>query len=142
MNKAALLAAFGFSLALPAFAQLDKDDPDAELASFKLPPGFEANLFASEREGIVKPIQIRWDARGRLWVIQSTTYPQLIPGEIPNDKVLILEDTEHTGHADKVTVFADHLMIPTGLELAPVSPMPWKLRRLPPRATPRPATAR
>jgi len=43
----------------------------------------------------------------------------LIPGEVPNDKVLILEDTDHTGRADKVTVFADHLMIPTGLEIAP-----------------------
>jgi putative heme-binding domain-containing protein len=123
MNRAAFFAALGFSLAFPAFGELDKDDPDAELASFRLPPGFEANLFASERDGVVKPIQIRWDARGRLWVIQSTTYPQLIPGDIPNDKVLILEDTEHTGHADKVTVFADHLMIPTGLELAPVAPI-------------------
>jgi putative heme-binding domain-containing protein len=122
MKRAAFYAVLGFSLAFPAFGELDHDDPEAELASFRLPPGFEANLFASERDGVVKPIQIRWDARGRLWVIQSTTYPQLIPGEIPNDKVLILEDTEHTGHADKVTVFADHLMIPTGLELAPVAP--------------------
>jgi len=122
MIRAVIFAALGLCLALPAFGELDKDDPDAELASFKLPPGFEANLFASERDGVVKPIQIRWDARGRLWVIQSTTYPQLVPGDIPNDKVLILEDTEHTGHADKVTVFADHLMIPTGLELAPVAP--------------------
>jgi len=75
MNRTAFLAALGLSLALPAFGELDKDDPDAELASFQLPPGFEANLFASEREGVIKPIQIRWDARGRLWVIQSTTYP-------------------------------------------------------------------
>ena len=75
-------------------AEPDRDDPAAELASFKLPPGFEANLFASEKDGVVKPIQMRWDTRGRLWVIQSTTYPQLVPGEVPNDKVLILEDPE------------------------------------------------
>ena len=124
MNKAAFFAAISVGLSIPAFAELDKDDPEAELASFKLPPGFEANLYASEREGVIKPIQIRWDARGRLWVIQSTTYPQLVPGEIPDDKVLILEDTEHTGRADKVTVFADHLMIPTGLELAPAPALP------------------
>ena len=63
---------------------------------------------------------MRWDARGRLWVIQSKTYPQLKPGETPNDKVLSLEDTAFQRvHADKVTVFADGLMIPTGLEIAP-----------------------
>ena len=103
------------------FAEPDKDDPAAELASFKLPPGFQANLFASEKDGVIKPIQMRWDTRGRLWVIQSTTYPQLVPGEVPNDKVLILEDTTGAGKADKVTVFADGLMIPTGLEIAPTS---------------------
>ncbi|MEO6787063.1 MAG: PVC-type heme-binding CxxCH protein [Chthoniobacteraceae bacterium] len=98
-------------------AEVDHDDPAAELASFTLPEGFEANLFASEKDGVVKPIQIRWDSRGRLWVLGSTTYPQLKPGEEPNDKIVILEDTKHTGHADKTTVFADGLMIPTGLEL-------------------------
>lgn len=97
----------------------DRDAPETELASFKLPPGFEVNLFASERDGVLKPIQMRWDARGRLWVIGSTTYPQIKPGEVANDKVWILEDTKRGGYADKVTVFADGLMIPTGLEIAP-----------------------
>jgi glucose/arabinose dehydrogenase len=98
----------------------DKDDPAAELASFKLADGFEANLFASEKDGIIKPIQMRWDERGRLWVIGSKTYPQVKPDEEPNDKVWILEDTDHDGRADKTTVFADGLMIPTGIEMAPV----------------------
>ena len=98
-------------------ADLDPNDPSAELASFTLPVGFEANLFASEKDGVVKPIQMRWDARGRLWVLGSTTYPQLKPGEEPQDKIVILEDTKHTGRADKTTVFAEGLMIPTGLEL-------------------------
>ncbi len=98
-------------------AEVDQNDPAAELASFKLPEGFEANLFASEKDGVVKPIQMRWDSRGRLWVLGSTTYPQLKPGEEPNDKIIILEDTKHTGRADKTTVFADGLLIPTGLEL-------------------------
>ena len=109
-----------FTAIPPAFAdEPDRNSPEAELASFKLPPGFEIHLWASERDGVAKPIQMRWDARGRLWVIQSTTYPQLKPGETPNDKVLILEDTKRGGYADKVTVFADGLMIPTGLEIAP-----------------------
>ncbi len=109
-----LLAAMSLHAAEP-----DRDSPEAELASFKLPPGFKIELWASERDGVAKPIQIRWDSRGRLWVIQSTTYPQLVPGTTPNDKVLILEDTKHSGYADKVTTFADGLMVPTGLEIAP-----------------------
>jgi putative heme-binding domain-containing protein len=117
------LSIFGFAL-VASFAsvtsaqtELDPNDPAAELASFHLPEGFEANLFASEKDGVVKPIQMRWDARGRLWVLGSTTYPQLKPGEEPHDKIVILEDTKHAGRADRTTVFAEGLMIPTGLEL-------------------------
>jgi putative heme-binding domain-containing protein len=105
-----------FELGTSAFAA-DRDDPASELASFKLAPGFEANLFASESDGIVKPIQSRFDARGRLWVVGSTVYPQLEPGQVPNDKVIILEDTDGDGRADKSTVFADGLFIPTGIEI-------------------------
>lgn len=112
------------SFVVPSPAQEpDRNAPETELASFKLPPGFEINLFASERDGLMKPIQMRWDTRGRLWVIGSTTYPQIKPGETPNDKVWILEDTKGGGYADKVTVFADGLMIPTGLEVAPQFPI-------------------
>ena len=50
-------------------------------------------------------------------MIGSSVYPQLEPGQVPNDKVLVLEDTDHDGICDKVTVFADGLMIPTGIEL-------------------------
>jgi putative heme-binding domain-containing protein len=92
-------------------------DPAAELASFQIADGFEISLFASEADGLIKPIQIRFDARGRLWVIGTTVYPQLEPGQKPNDKVLILEDADHDGHVDSVKTFADGLMIPTGLEL-------------------------
>lgn len=92
--------------------------PEQQAASFKLAPGFEVNLFASEADGVVNPIQMRWDERGRLWVAGSEVYPQLQPGQKANDKVIILEDTDQDGRADKTTVFADGLMIPTGLEIA------------------------
>src|SRR2546423_9018485 len=101
-----------------ALCAQESDDPSAELASFQIAEGFEVNLFASERDGVVKPIQIRFDARGRLWVIGSTVYPQIEPGQAPNDKLLILEDTAGEGRCGKTTVFAEGLMIPTGLELA------------------------
>jgi putative heme-binding domain-containing protein len=93
------------------------DDPASELATFQIADEFEVNLFASETNGVVKPIQIRFDARGRLWVIGSTVYPQIEPGQKPDDKVLVLEDTNRDGRADRTTVFADGLMIPTGLEV-------------------------
>ena len=110
-------AALALSLGPAAFGQArDLDTPAAELASFTLAEGFTASLFASETDGVVKPIQIRFDARGRLWVIGSTVYPQIQPGQDPQDKVLILEDTDGDGRSDKTTVFAEGLMIPTGLE--------------------------
>lgn len=91
--------------------------PEKELASFTIAEGFEVSLFASEKDGIVKPIAHRFDRLGRLWVIGSTTYPQVKPGEEPNDYVKIVEDTDGDGKADKVTTFADGLYIPTGLEV-------------------------
>lgn len=112
--RALILAAT--SAVLPAIAAPDRDDPAAELASFTLAEGFEANLFASEVDGVIKPIQMRFDALGRLWVIGSSVYPQIEPGQEPDDKVLILEDTNDDGRCDKTTVFARGLMIPTGLE--------------------------
>ncbi len=111
-----LLALFFTPVQSPA-QNPDSDDPAAELASFQVADGFDVHLFASEKDGVVKPIQIRFDTRGRLWVIGSTVYPQIKPGETPNDKVLILEDAQMRGRCDKVTVFADGLTIPTGLEL-------------------------
>ncbi len=91
--------------------------PEKELASFIIAEGFEVSLFASEKDGIAKPIAHRFDRLGRLWVIGSTTYPQVKPGEEPNDYVKIVEDTDGDGKADKVTTFAEGLYIPTGLEV-------------------------
>ena len=91
---------------------------EAERSEFKVDPRFEVNLFAGEEEfpDIAAPIQIRWDARGRLWVSCSTTYPHVYPGNEPNDKLVILEDTDGDGRADQSTVFADDLHIPLSFE--------------------------
>ncbi|HAM71327.1 MAG TPA: hypothetical protein DCM86_06760 [Verrucomicrobiales bacterium] len=101
----------------PRGAAADPHDPATELASLRVLPGFQVNLFASENEGVVKPIQIRFDPQGRLWVAGSTVYPQIEPGQAANDKIVVLEDTDGDGRADRSTVFADGLMVPTGLEL-------------------------
>jgi len=93
--------------------------PEDELAAFDVDPRFDVNLFASEEEfpDIACPIQMRWDARGRLWVSCSTTYPHVYPGQKPNDKLVILEDLDGDGKADKSTVFADDLHIPLSFVL-------------------------
>lgn len=92
---------------------------EKELAAFKIDPRFEVNLFAGEEQfpEIANPIQMRWDNRGRLWVCCSLTYPHVYPGNEPNDKLVILEDVDGDGRADKSTVFAEDLHIPLSFEL-------------------------
>lgn len=94
--------------------------PAGEREAFRVDPRFEVNLFASEEQfpDLAKPIQMRWDTRGRLWVSCSTTYPQVTPGQEPNDKIVILEDTDQDGRADTCKVFAEGLNIPLSFEFA------------------------
>ncbi|HEX3149356.1 MAG TPA: c-type cytochrome [Gemmataceae bacterium] len=88
--------------------------PAEELASFKLPPGFKAQLVASEPD-ILKPMQIAFDAKGRLWVPTSREYPFAAIGRPGTDKLFVLEDFGPDGKARKVSVFADDLNIPIGI---------------------------
>ena len=89
-------------------------DPQAELEAFQIAEGFEVSLFAAEPM-VIKPIQMNWDADGRLWVVTSTAYPHLKTGEQANDKISVLEDTDGDGKADKSTIFAEGLLTPTGI---------------------------
>jgi glucose/arabinose dehydrogenase len=93
--------------------------PEESRGTFTLPEGYEANLFASEQEfpDLKKPVQMTFDAKGRLWVTTMGSYPMYLPGKPVDDKVLIFEDTDGDGRADKQTVFADKLHVPTGIEL-------------------------
>lgn len=90
---------------------------EAERKSFKLADGYEVNLFADETDGIANPVCMRWDPAGRLWVLCTWAYPQLKPVDKPNDKLLILTDTNGDGRADKTKVFAEGLNMPTGFAL-------------------------
>ncbi len=80
----------------------------------------KGNLFADEKmfPELAKPVQMSFDAKGRLWVACWPTYPHWKPKEEMNDKLLILEDTDGDGKADKKTVWADNLHCPTGFEFA------------------------
>ena len=90
-----------------------------EQAAFKVDPRFEVNCFASEEDfpEMACPIAMRWDKHGRLWVSTSVTYPHIYPGQKPCDKIIILEDTDQDGKADKCTTWADDLHIPLSFVL-------------------------
>lgn len=90
---------------------------EEELASFTVAEGYTVELYASEEQGVIKPTAMRWDEQGRLWVLTSPTYPQLKPGHLPGDRLIVLEDTNSDGRPDRSKVFVDHLNIPLGFEL-------------------------
>ncbi|NQX01329.1 ThuA domain-containing protein [bacterium] len=92
--------------------------PEDSMKLAQVPVGFELSLFASEPD-IVNPIFVNWDEKGRAFVIQTTDYPNnLHAGNLGNDKIIICEDTDSDGRADKFTTFADKLSIPTSLVFA------------------------
>jgi glucose/arabinose dehydrogenase len=83
--------------------------PAEQQSDLTVADGYSLNLFASEEEfpDLKNPVQIAFDARGRLWVVIMPSFPHTVPGEQPHDKILILEDTNRDGKADRSTVFAD-----------------------------------
>src|SRR6266699_2099843 len=71
--------------------------PEETQRKFKVPPGFEVRLFASEPE-VVNPVAMTWDERGRLWVLELNEYPKGAPkSQKGRDRIKILEDTDPTG---------------------------------------------
>lgn len=103
----------------PAWTQnslrdIPSPDVQRQLESFQVAEGLEVSLYAADPL-VIKPIQMNWDADGRLWVVSSTVYPHLKPGETANDKIFVLEDTNGDGKVDKSTVFAEGLITPTGI---------------------------
>ena len=92
--------------------------PENSLKLAQVPVGYDISLFASEPD-IVNPIHITWDDRGRAYVIQTVDYPNnLQAGNIGHDLIHLCEDTTGDGKADKFTLFADKLSIPTSAVFA------------------------
>lgn len=121
MNKSILLffvvasaIISGFVFSLP-----DPHDPRAALQTMQVPKGFVVQQFAAEP--LVKnPTNLEVDERGRVWVTESHNY-DVSPAEFDpkGDKVIILEDGNGDGKADKRTVFFEHpgMKAPMGLLL-------------------------
>ena len=94
--------------------------PQAQ-TKIKVAPGYKIELFADEKTfpDLANPVQVAFDNKGRLWVATMASYPHYRIGDpLPEDKLIILEDTNNDGKADKQTNFADDLHIPIGFEIA------------------------
>ena len=100
----------------PELRYLEAEEAIKEMTT---PPAFEVKLFASEEmfRELAKPVQIDFDNKGRLWAACMPTYPQWKPGDArPSDRLLIFEDTDNDGRADKCKVFYDRLHCSTSFE--------------------------
>ena len=83
---------------------MNNHDPNSQLENFELLPDYQVNLFAADPM-FANPVHMHWDSKGRLWVACSWAYPQLKPGDVADDKIIILEDTDDDGVADKSNRF-------------------------------------
>jgi putative membrane-bound dehydrogenase-like protein len=92
--------------------------PEESLRRMKVADGFEVKLFAAEPM-VVNPIAMTVDEKGRVWVIECFEYPKRTPkGKMPRDRIVILEDTDGDGVADKRTVFAEGKDFPVSFDMA------------------------
>ncbi|MDG1833527.1 MAG: c-type cytochrome [Verrucomicrobiota bacterium] len=83
--------------------------------------GYKIELFADEGRfpDLANPVQMAFDNKGRLWVATMASYPHYRIGDPhPKDKLIIFEDTNNDGKADKQINFADDLHIPIGFEIS------------------------
>jgi putative heme-binding domain-containing protein len=120
--RIAVCTAVAASLIIPAVISADEPtiaasafrSPADEMNTFNLPPGFEAQLVASEPD-IQKPINLAFDAKGRLWVTCTIEYPFPAAEGKGRDSVKVLSEFGPDGKAGKVETFADGLNIPIGV---------------------------
>jgi putative membrane-bound dehydrogenase-like protein len=93
--------------------------PEESLAAFTMAEGYEINLYASELTApLHSPAAMTFDSLGRLWVACIPSQPHAKPDRAPTDSVVVLEDADRDGVAEKFTVFHDQLYLPMGLEVA------------------------
>jgi len=104
----------------------EPETPAEQRKRFHLPPGFEIQLVATEPE-INKPMNMAFDAIGRLWVTTSTEYPWPAPtNRAARDRLMIFDDFGPDGKARKVTEFAGGLNIPIGVYPFRTDATHWK----------------
>jgi putative membrane-bound dehydrogenase-like protein len=90
--------------------------PEEAIRHYVHPEGFELRLFVAEDQLDGKPIAMNWDERGRLWLALTQDYPnELQPEGRGRDRIVVCEDEDGDGRADRVRLFADRLSIPTSV---------------------------
>ena len=91
---------------------------ESAIGNMEVAKGMKVNLFADEAmfPELVNPVQMAFDTKGRLWIAAWESYPHWKPKDKMDDKLLILEDTNGDGKADKCKTFAGGLHNPTGFE--------------------------
>ncbi len=93
---------------------------DKALDTFKIAPGFELQLFAAEPM-VVDPVAMAWDGDGRAWVVEMRGYMPDVAGtnetKLKVGKIVVLEDTNNDGKADKKTEFLDELIMPRAIAM-------------------------
>lgn len=91
---------------------------EAAIAKMTVHSGMKVNLFAAEDQfpELVNPVQMAWDVKGRLWVSAWRNYPERTPDSKIGDSLLVFEDTNGDGKADKCTHFLDDLNAATGFQ--------------------------
>jgi mono/diheme cytochrome c family protein/glucose/arabinose dehydrogenase len=93
--------------------------PEAELATFHLPPGYRAELVASEPM-VIDPVAVDFDTEGRLWVVEMPGFMPDTSGtdsREPTGRVVVLEDDNDDGRMDRRTVFLDKLILPRAIKV-------------------------
>src|SRR4051812_6409354 len=94
------------------------------ISTFTTAEGLEVSLFASEPL-IQNPTNIDIDPRGRVWAVEAVNYRTTMRNwgmlRPEGDRVVILEDTDHDGVADKETTFwqSTELKAPLGICVLP-----------------------
>ncbi|UFH53554.1 PVC-type heme-binding CxxCH protein [Spirosoma sp. KNUC1025] len=88
--------------------------PEESMKHIQVPVDFTLDLFAHE-PNVMHPIAMAWDERGRLYALITKDYPNERKPEGGSDYIVICEDTDKDGKADKFTNFAEGLSIPTGM---------------------------
>ena len=91
--------------------------PERALETLRLVPGFTLELIASEPL-VVDPIQIAFDAAGRLWVLELQGYMPDVTGrgeDRPICKLVVLQDKDCDGMMETRTVFLDRLVMPRAI---------------------------
>lgn len=104
---------------LPAELPTGPLAPQESLRHFRLDDGLATELVAHEPQ-VIDPVAMRFDERGRIWVVEMGDYPHGPPqGSQPQSRIRILDDQDQDGQFETSTIFADHLLFATGVQ-------PWR----------------